>query len=256
LAELRVALIRARIAKGWTQTQLAEALEVSQQQIQKDEMTRYAGAGIDRLQRIADALGVTFTGAAALPSSAETPECEAQPQWRKPLLLLVLDSVKRRHRRRVEGHVELQKLSLLVEATLRDTMRWTVFTFEPYLFGAFDPHLEDDLAFLEHHSFVRRHVRGRGQDPTAVERERVVDIEVSPKGGAWLVEFQGNAKLASVEVKRQVFDLVANVVARHGSAGREELLRYTYAQFPHLAARSTIREQVTRRRKPARKRAN
>jgi transcriptional regulator with XRE-family HTH domain len=255
LEELRLALIRARIAKGWTQTQLAKALGVSEQQVQKDEMNRYASAGIDRLQRIADALGLTFSGAAALPTSGEDAECDPQPRWRKPLLLLMLQSVKRRHHRRVAGHVELQKLSLLVEAMLREAMHWTVFKFEPYLYGAFDPELEDDLAFLEHHAFVRRHVRGRARDLTVIEPERVVDIEVCPKAGAWLDEFATNSKLASVDVKRQVFELVSNVVAQHGAAGRDELLRYTYERFPHLATRSTIKDQVARS-KPARKRDN
>jgi len=256
LEELRLALIRARIAKGWGQKELADALGVSEQQVQKDEMNRYTSVGIDRLQRIADTLGLTFSGAAALPSSTAADEFEAQPQWRKPLLLLVLQDVKRHHHRRVAGHLEMQKLSLLVESTLRAAMQWTVFKFEPYLYGAFDPDLEDDLAFLEHHDFIRRHIRGRGRDLTAVEPERVVDIEVCAKGGTWLGEFEANTKLASVEVKRQVFDLVGEVIAQHGDAGRAELLRYTYEHFPHLAARSTIKEQVARARKPSKKRTN
>jgi transcriptional regulator with XRE-family HTH domain len=254
LEQLRLALIRARIAKGWTQEQLANALGVSPQQVQKDEMNRYATVGVDRLQTVADALGLTFSGEASLPVSTDAAECEPQPQWRKPLLLLLLHYVKRRHHRRVAGYVEMQKLSLLVETTLRRSLCWTVFKFEPYRYGAFDPDLDDDLTFLEHHEFIRRRPRGRGQDLTAIEPDRVVDIEVCPKGGTWLGQFETNTKLASVDVKRQVFELVSGVVAEHGSAGRQELLRYTYEQFPDLTTRSTIKGQVERSRKHATRR--
>jgi HTH-type transcriptional regulator/antitoxin HigA len=57
LAELPNALIRARIAKGWTQAQLAERLGVRVQQVQNDEATLYQSASFSRLKRIAQALG-------------------------------------------------------------------------------------------------------------------------------------------------------------------------------------------------------
>lgn len=59
-SDLPSALIRARIAKGWTQTQLAERLGVRTQQVQNDEATLYQSASFARLTRIAKTLEVEF----------------------------------------------------------------------------------------------------------------------------------------------------------------------------------------------------
>lgn len=58
LYELPTALIEARIAAKLTQRELAKRLEVAEQQIQRWEANGYSGVGVDRLQEIADALGV------------------------------------------------------------------------------------------------------------------------------------------------------------------------------------------------------
>lgn len=58
LRELPTALIEARIAAGLTQRALAERLSVKEQQVQRWEATLYAGVGLERLQQVADALGV------------------------------------------------------------------------------------------------------------------------------------------------------------------------------------------------------
>lgn len=58
LAGLADALIKARIARGWTQADLAVALGVAEQQIQRYESTKYAGASLARLGDIAAALKV------------------------------------------------------------------------------------------------------------------------------------------------------------------------------------------------------
>jgi DNA-binding XRE family transcriptional regulator len=58
LRDLPSALIEARIAARLTQRQLAERLGVAEQQIQRWEANDYSGVGLDRLQSIADALGV------------------------------------------------------------------------------------------------------------------------------------------------------------------------------------------------------
>lgn len=62
IEELPLALVRARIARGWTQARLAEELGVSEQQVQRDEANVYRGASVERLRRIADALGCRFRG--------------------------------------------------------------------------------------------------------------------------------------------------------------------------------------------------
>jgi DNA-binding XRE family transcriptional regulator len=58
LHELPTALIEARIAAKLTQRQLAKRIGVAEQQIQRWEAHKYAGVNLDRLQNIADALGV------------------------------------------------------------------------------------------------------------------------------------------------------------------------------------------------------
>jgi HTH-type transcriptional regulator/antitoxin HipB len=58
LHELPTALIEARIAAKLTQRQLAKRIGVAEQQIQRWEANDYSGVNLDRLQSIADALGV------------------------------------------------------------------------------------------------------------------------------------------------------------------------------------------------------
>jgi len=58
LRDLPTALIEARIAAGLTQKALSERLEVAEQQIQRWEANLYSGVGVDRLQEVADALGM------------------------------------------------------------------------------------------------------------------------------------------------------------------------------------------------------
>jgi DNA-binding XRE family transcriptional regulator len=58
LKELHTALIEARIAARLTQRQLAERIGVAEQQVQRWEANGYTGVNLDRLQNIADALGV------------------------------------------------------------------------------------------------------------------------------------------------------------------------------------------------------
>lgn len=58
LDELPDALIRARIAAGLTQRELAERLGLPEQQVQRYEATRYAGASLTRIQEVTRALGI------------------------------------------------------------------------------------------------------------------------------------------------------------------------------------------------------
>jgi ribosome-binding protein aMBF1 (putative translation factor) len=57
-------LIGARIARGLTQKELAERLDVSPSQVSRDERNDYHGITVDRAQRIMDALGVRFEAGA------------------------------------------------------------------------------------------------------------------------------------------------------------------------------------------------
>jgi transcriptional regulator with XRE-family HTH domain len=58
LEELPQALIRARIAGGLTQRELAERMGLKEQQIQRYEATEYASADLARVNEVAKALGL------------------------------------------------------------------------------------------------------------------------------------------------------------------------------------------------------
>jgi HTH-type transcriptional regulator / antitoxin HipB len=60
IEQLPIALIRARIACGLTQRQLAEQLDMQEQAIQRYEATNYTGVSFSRLVEIADALNLTI----------------------------------------------------------------------------------------------------------------------------------------------------------------------------------------------------
>ena len=57
-AQLPEALIKARIIRGLTQAQLAEILQVKQQQVQRDESNKYASASFTKLLAIQKALNL------------------------------------------------------------------------------------------------------------------------------------------------------------------------------------------------------
>lgn len=66
LPDLAILLVKARIARGWTQRQLADALGVAEQQVQRYESTRYRAASLARICDVASALGVKVTEQAVL----------------------------------------------------------------------------------------------------------------------------------------------------------------------------------------------
>lgn len=68
LKELPGALIRARIAAGLSQRELARRLGLKAQQIQRYEATRYAGVTLERAQAVADALGMELHERVILPT--------------------------------------------------------------------------------------------------------------------------------------------------------------------------------------------
>jgi HTH-type transcriptional regulator/antitoxin HigA len=66
LPELATLLVKARIARGWTQRQLADVLGIAEQQVQRYEATGYQSASLARICDIANALNVTITERAVL----------------------------------------------------------------------------------------------------------------------------------------------------------------------------------------------
>jgi HTH-type transcriptional regulator/antitoxin HigA len=60
--DLPIALIKARIALGMTQKELAEKIGTQEQQIQRYEADRYGAISFDRLMKVALALGMSLKG--------------------------------------------------------------------------------------------------------------------------------------------------------------------------------------------------
>lgn len=59
LADLAILLVKARIARGWTQRDLAKALNIAEQQVQRYEATGYRSASLARICDVAAALAIT-----------------------------------------------------------------------------------------------------------------------------------------------------------------------------------------------------
>lgn len=72
LAGVATLLIKARIARGWTQRRLAEELGVAEQQVQRYESTEYRSASLARICDIAATLDLDIVETAHLrdPSAA------------------------------------------------------------------------------------------------------------------------------------------------------------------------------------------
>lgn len=66
LRDLPTLLVKARVAAGLSQKQLAARLDLKPQQIQRYEATRYRTITLTRMLQITEALGVRFDGAAHL----------------------------------------------------------------------------------------------------------------------------------------------------------------------------------------------
>lgn len=62
VAEVPIVLIKARIATGLSQRDLAERVGVKEQQIQRYEATDYATANLARIMEVVSALGTTVAG--------------------------------------------------------------------------------------------------------------------------------------------------------------------------------------------------
>jgi transcriptional regulator with XRE-family HTH domain len=72
LLDLPNALIEGRIVRRLTQKELAKRLGLPEQQVQRYEGTRYAGVSLERLQQVADAVGITLKETVEYDSRAPT----------------------------------------------------------------------------------------------------------------------------------------------------------------------------------------
>jgi len=66
LADLATLLVKSRIARGWTQRRLADAVGVAEQQVQRYESTDYRSASLARMCDIAAALDIVVSEKAVL----------------------------------------------------------------------------------------------------------------------------------------------------------------------------------------------
>lgn len=69
LKDLPQTLVKARIAAGLSQKDLAERLKLKEQQVQRYEATDYAAASVSRLREVADALGLRLREDVFLPNA-------------------------------------------------------------------------------------------------------------------------------------------------------------------------------------------
>ena len=76
--DLPIELIRARIALGLTQKQLAEKVGLKEQQIQRYEETDYASASFSRLTEIIKALGLDIEEKIFLPKDQQVQQAAAK----------------------------------------------------------------------------------------------------------------------------------------------------------------------------------
>ena len=72
--DLPSALIQARIAAGLSQKELAERLNLKEQQIQRYEATEYASASLERMREVIKALGLSIRGDVFLPTANISPD--------------------------------------------------------------------------------------------------------------------------------------------------------------------------------------
>jgi HTH-type transcriptional regulator / antitoxin HipB len=63
IQELPIVIIKARIARGMTQKDLAEKIGIQEEQIQRHEAHEYYGVGLNILQEIMSILNITFNPA-------------------------------------------------------------------------------------------------------------------------------------------------------------------------------------------------
>jgi DNA-binding Xre family transcriptional regulator len=80
LAQIGQMLIALRIARGWSQRELADRLGVSESQVSRDERNEYHAIQVDRAQRIFDILGVqVMISPAEQPVGQRAPALTARP---------------------------------------------------------------------------------------------------------------------------------------------------------------------------------
>lgn len=256
IVELPSVLVKARISRGWTQAELARRLELKEQQIQRYEARLYAGVGLDRIQEVADALGVALEGQANL-KDHQVAELDVVP-WRPAALAMLLDAVKRQTGHGIHGRTRLQKLLTVWGEVLAREIGAPVFTPRPLHYGGFDDEIGDDIEFLAASGLLNTRTADQAASARpatplqrAVRRTRVSDsdeeYELTREGIQWLRGFLESDELGAHEKKQELGRLVETVAADYGELSLSRLVEVVYAKFPELAVNSRIKDRVATR---------
>jgi HTH-type transcriptional regulator / antitoxin HipB len=94
IQDLPMVMIKARIAAGMTQKELAEKIGVQEQQIQRYEFNQYHAVGFDRLQEVLSALRIGFSQAVMQINLGNTDFiANQQPIFKRILELLPIEQL-------------------------------------------------------------------------------------------------------------------------------------------------------------------
>lgn len=253
-AEVPPSLIKIRIARGWTQAELARRLDLAEQQIQRYEADLYKGVSWDRLTEIADVLGIQVQARLGLPDATALDPLGVSI-WRRAGLALLLREIEKRRGRPVEGRMDLQKLVVLWSDMITARLGAPVFAHRAWNYGAFDEEILRDVEFMEAEGLIQ--VEGPRENASRVQGKvlrkalrhlraepRDERYELTKEGLRWLRGFLESDAHGSVEQKHELIRLAAGLARQYGEIPLDRLVEETYSRFPSFAEQSLIKDKV------------
>jgi transcriptional regulator with XRE-family HTH domain len=159
VSEIGTYLIRARVASGMTQAELAKRLDVSQPMVHKHEIAEYQGASIHTLAEVAKALNVSLD----IEAFSAQRNVDYQPARQEAVILYFLQQVNNRFL----GRTKLMKLLYYTDYEWLEKTGASI-TGDAYVakpFGPMPKHALETLQRLEKRGAIR------------VEKTKVVDYD-------------------------------------------------------------------------------
>lgn len=259
LSELPTALMRARVARGWTQRELAERVGLREQQVQRYEAQRYRGVALDRMQEIAARLGINaHVQLNLLPLTADM-DPRSVLNWRRASLALITEAVQEETGEPIRGRVALQKLLLMWNEQLGQRLGTLVFGHEPLHLGGYDEQVNADVEALRAAGIMADPDENLRDAPESdnelyerVSRRLAVKAreetyELTRAGLRLLREFLESDESAAPAVKSELEELARELAKQAGQLPTEEYYLRTYERFPLLAENSILRDKVVAR---------